>query len=89
MATLPMSHTGAWAPWVARCLATKAQLGIQKSILSAASRGDAEAVLKVLGDADAGHLSPVNVATAAHRLAKLRLPRALKERSLQHLEVGR
>ena len=60
------------------------QLAIQRTILAAASARDAETILQILAE---DRLSPVNVATAAHRLAKV-AKKGLRERSVQQLQAG-
>ena len=67
---------------LARWISTE-QLAIQRSILAAASARDAETILQIL---EQDRLSPVNVATAAHRLAKV-AKKGLRERSVQHLQA--
>lgn len=68
---------------LARWISTE-QLAIQRSILAAASARDAETILRIL---EQDRLSPVNVATAAHRLAKV-AKKGLRERSVQQLQAG-
>ena len=51
---------------------------------AAASARDAETILQILAE---DRLSPVNVATAAHRLAKV-AKKGLRERSVQQLQAG-
>ncbi|CAL1126574.1 unnamed protein product [Cladocopium goreaui] len=67
---------------LARWISTE-QLAIQRSILAAASARDAETILRIL---EQDRLSPVNVATAAHRLAKV-AKKGLRERSVQQLQA--
>ena len=56
---------------------------IQQSILAASARGDAEGILSLLQP----EISPINVATAAHRLAKLRPTGSLRERCRAQLRL--
>lgn len=56
---------------------------VQQSILAASARGDAEGILSSLQP----EISPINVATAAHRLAKLRPTGSLRERCRVQLRL--
>ncbi len=66
--------------------ATSSQLSLQKAILNASAQGDAQGIIQVLLEGQS-IMSAVNVATAAHRLAKLRPRKSLKERSVQQLQA--
>ncbi|CAK9055657.1 unnamed protein product [Durusdinium trenchii] len=82
---MALSHSLCALPRRPRCFVrTKST---QQSILSAAARGDAEGIYLALKHHE---LSPISVATAAHRLAKLRPLRAsntLRQRGLRELQA--
>ena len=84
MAAWRASHTK--LPKLLRASATSSQLSLQKAILNASAQGDAQGIIQVLVEGQS-IMSAVNVATAAHRLAKLRPRKSLKERSMQQLQA--
>ena len=84
MAAWRASHTK--LPKFLRASATSSQLSLQKAILNASAQGDAQGIIQVLVEGQS-IMSAVNVATAAHRIAKLRPRKSLKERSMQQLQA--